>query len=323
MIDTKTKNQSFITMWRHLQNMQMDNCDFMLRLDHKELLGVNLQEVLFDEGMMETEDGDRIQIKKYYYDLISEEISNNIWYYFREIAFDPSKEAVDMFEKGYYPGEGFYTNFMLTPKRTLLLYLIENGINFTMYIGTGDDSFNKHLLLYSNIKNSIDRVVKLRDPFSPNNTFAKNINLSKYYKYLKDDNLIYTLLLEDEFYDTREPKCYYKSILEYLDDNFLDTMCISHVRDNHKLNIHSLIYTPIDNSSNTNYIEKEANEYNIKYGENSIGHNIFLYDINANDHKALKDIVEKGSKWFKTNNKIVTNIGNMKPYMWNLNESRI
>lgn len=74
MIDTSTKNLSFLKTSQQLANAGVKNHFFMLRLDHPELAGINP----FSDSLSATQ--------KF---LIMSEVRGNVWYYFREIARIP------------------------------------------------------------------------------------------------------------------------------------------------------------------------------------------------------------------------------------------
>lgn len=115
MIDTTTKNKSFIVVWRFLQDKNIDNNDFMLQLNDESLQGFELSDI------------DKIEDAKERNGLIQKvltECKNNIWFFFREIV---------RIGNGVANSIGFHENdskFILTPLTAKLIYLYDKNQNF-------------------------------------------------------------------------------------------------------------------------------------------------------------------------------------------------
>lgn len=115
MIDTTTKNKSFIFAWRFLQDKNIYNNDFMLQLNDETLQGFELSDI------------DQIEDAKERNELIQKvltECKNNIWFFFREIV---------RIGNGVTNSIGFHENdsrFILSPLSAKLIYLYDKNQNF-------------------------------------------------------------------------------------------------------------------------------------------------------------------------------------------------
>jgi hypothetical protein len=321
MINTKTKNKSFINMWRYMQNLQLYNNDFMLRLDDEELVDIDLSSILYDDEVHDFPD-ERTTGRDYYYKKICNEIYNNIWFYFREIAINPSLEIRLLSKIGYKVDHMYEANqFILTPMRALILYLIDSELDYVIYGGMFDNSFGRHLLLYNIIRSYINNVAIDTNPNSPNNKFAKSINMKDYSTYLTNHDLVYKFILSDECYSSKRNRYDFIDIKDFILDKYLNKICLKKSKGNDKIStIHQFVYTDASFSYDLKALESDINMYNYMYAKDTIGYNTYLYDfinLHSNLNNAIIDIISKDPKWFKKNNKIITNITSIDEFMFN------
>lgn len=134
MIDKSTKNESFISMWRYLQNLEVDNSYFMLELKNEKLLAVdNVHDQIRNE--------------------IFDEIIENPWYLFRELLRFQSQISK------YWSISSFNEErFCLTPITTAMIFLYIHKLNFfviTTRKHAGVHSVLHILTLYSKLCNEI------------------------------------------------------------------------------------------------------------------------------------------------------------------------
>lgn len=133
MINTKTKNTSFINMWRYLQNENIKNNDFMLRLRDTSLLDYKWRR--YDKGDVLTNLEDSVKTmddlrSDDYKRNLSEEISENIWFFFREILCRKDDLASGKTKTEEYPINYFYRHYTLNPATMKMIYLYEHKRNF-------------------------------------------------------------------------------------------------------------------------------------------------------------------------------------------------
>lgn len=118
MINTYTKNKSFIQMWRYLQDMDVENADFMLRLDDESLIDFSPS----DFSNLESKD----EINELH-EKVQCECRNNIWFFFREVV------NVNMFGLSYNsPIPQLHTPYQLNYNALWAIYLYSNGVNFAI-----------------------------------------------------------------------------------------------------------------------------------------------------------------------------------------------
>jgi hypothetical protein len=134
MIDKSTKNESFISMWRYLQNLEVDNSYFMLELKNEKLLAVDN---VYDQIRNE----------------IFDEMIENPWYLFRELLRFQSQISK------YWSISSFNEErFCLTPITTAMIFLYIHKLNFfviTTRKHAGVHSVLHILTLYSKLCNEI------------------------------------------------------------------------------------------------------------------------------------------------------------------------
>jgi hypothetical protein len=134
MIDKSTKNESFISMWRYLQNLEVDNSYFMLELKNEKLLAVDN---VYDQIRNE----------------IFDEMIENPWYLFRELLRFQSQISK------YWSISSFNEErFCLTPIATAMIFLYIHKLNFfviTTRKHAGVHSVLHILTLYSKLCNEI------------------------------------------------------------------------------------------------------------------------------------------------------------------------
>lgn len=110
MFNTKTKNESFIYMWHHLQDKNIENNIFMLRLDDKSLID-------FDVSQLYTDDKEK---RTKLLEKVVNECKNNIWFFFREVVRIPNILSMDV---------GWKSNtirFVLNKDLLILIYAYEH-----------------------------------------------------------------------------------------------------------------------------------------------------------------------------------------------------
>jgi hypothetical protein len=118
MINTYTKNKSFIQMWRYLQDMDVENADFMLRLDDESLVDFSPS----DFSNLESKD----EINELH-EKVQRECRNNIWFFFREVV------NVNMFGLSYNsPVPQLHVPYQLNYNALWAIYLYSNGVNFAI-----------------------------------------------------------------------------------------------------------------------------------------------------------------------------------------------
>lgn len=115
MINTKTNNKSFIKMWRHLQDCNVENNSFMLDLKDESLKNFKLEDLFIDDKDERNELIDRV----------INECKNNIWFFFREIVQIGNPI-------GLYSGLTDETNvsFILNPINCAMIYLYDKKKSF-------------------------------------------------------------------------------------------------------------------------------------------------------------------------------------------------
>ena len=114
MIQTKTENQSFINMWRYLQDMNVENCTFMLELYDESLKNFRLSDLETDDKKARAD-----LLKK-----VHEECQRNIWFYFREIVRIPNPVA-------FYSHQNSISEscYILNPTEMKMIYAYQHGIS--------------------------------------------------------------------------------------------------------------------------------------------------------------------------------------------------
>lgn len=149
----KTKNKSFINMWRYLQRHNIENNLFMLETKHKELVDFSIEK--YYEYLNEP---DRVNYERYK-SLIIEEVKQNIWFYFRELAVVPDEDS--------FTG---YKQFELTPENMLMIYLYDNNKSFINFKPENDAClqllWNRHVSLINNdivLVNNNDAITEISD----------------------------------------------------------------------------------------------------------------------------------------------------------------
>ena len=120
----KTTNKSFISMWRYLQRMYVEDNLFMLQTNDPQLVDFSIDKY----KSMDKDDPSF----KVYRDKVIQEAKDNIWFYFRELAVIPDANSITG-----------YKRFELTPQTMMMIYLYANGQSF---INTNPD--NELCLLY-------------------------------------------------------------------------------------------------------------------------------------------------------------------------------
>nr|DAX37449.1 MAG TPA: large terminase [Caudoviricetes sp.] len=89
MNDTRTKNKSFIKLWRELQRNEIDGAEEILYTKNNELDGIDIFDIY---------DGGNTDIQNFNAKLI-EECKQNIWFFFREVVKVPIIETSDEYTK--------------------------------------------------------------------------------------------------------------------------------------------------------------------------------------------------------------------------------
>lgn len=117
MIDVNTKNKSFINMWRYLQDMGVDKCDFMLQLNDSSLEGFNQSDF--------ANISDKDEVKDLMHRVIKE-CKNNIWFFFREVV------NTNMFNSTQGNVPISHTPYTLTYQSMCLIYLYSKGASIAM-----------------------------------------------------------------------------------------------------------------------------------------------------------------------------------------------
>lgn len=114
MYMSKTKNVSFVNVWRQLQNLEIENCSFILEVRDKSLVNFNIEDLKTDD----------INLKDELMKKIIEECKHNIWFFFREIVRLPSFY-------GYIAGINDYdTPYILNIETMLMIYMYEHRYEF-------------------------------------------------------------------------------------------------------------------------------------------------------------------------------------------------
>lgn len=117
MIDVNTKNKSFINMWRYLQDMDVDKCDFMLQLNDTSLEGFNQSDF--------ANISDKDEIKDLMHRVVRE-CKNNIWFFFREVV------NTNIFNSTQGNAPIIHTPYTLTYQSMCLIYLYSKGVSIAM-----------------------------------------------------------------------------------------------------------------------------------------------------------------------------------------------
>lgn len=117
MIDVNTKNKSFINMWRYLQDMDVDKCDFMLQLNDTSLEGFNQSDFANIR--------DKDEIKDLMHRVVRE-CKNNIWFFFREVV------NTNIFNSTQGNAPIIHTPYTLTYQSMCLIYLYSKGVSIAM-----------------------------------------------------------------------------------------------------------------------------------------------------------------------------------------------
>ena len=105
-------------MWRYLQDMDVENADFMLRLDDESLVDFSPS----DFSNLESKD----EINELH-EKVQRECRNNIWFFFREVV------NVNMFGLSYNsPVPQLHVPYQLNYNALWAIYLYSNGVNFAI-----------------------------------------------------------------------------------------------------------------------------------------------------------------------------------------------
>ena len=105
-------------MWRYLQDMDVENADFMLRLDDESLIDFSPS----DFSNLESKD----EINELH-EKVQRECRNNIWFFFREVV------NVNMFGLSYNsPVPQLHIPYQLNYNALWAIYLYSNGVNFAI-----------------------------------------------------------------------------------------------------------------------------------------------------------------------------------------------
>lgn len=105
-------------MWRYLQDMDVENADFMLRLDDESLIDFNPSDFSNLESKDEIND---------LHEKVQRECRNNIWFFFREVV------NVNMFGLSYnFPVPQLHIPYQLNYNALWAIYLYSNGVNFAI-----------------------------------------------------------------------------------------------------------------------------------------------------------------------------------------------
>ena len=110
MFNTKTKNESFISMWHKLQDEDIENNIFMLRLNDESLID-------FDVSQLYTDDKEK---RTKLLEKVINECKNNIWFFFREVVRIPNELSM---EAGWRNNT---TRFVLNKELMILIYAYEH-----------------------------------------------------------------------------------------------------------------------------------------------------------------------------------------------------
>lgn len=107
MNDTRTKNKSFIKLWRELQRNEIDGAEEILYTKNNELDGIDIFDIY---------DGSNTDIQNFNAKLI-EECKQNIWFFFREVVKIP---IIDTSEE--------YTRYIINVPSYMLIKNFIKGI---------------------------------------------------------------------------------------------------------------------------------------------------------------------------------------------------
>lgn len=130
MIDTKTKNTSFINLWRYLQDRDIDNAELCLTLNNPELRNIDLflekydvlNNKLDDFSIEQKDELNKLKAK------IIEECKENIWFFFREVIRIPNTISKLMGLDTFFES----SKFIICPPTYLMIYLYDKGVSFIM-----------------------------------------------------------------------------------------------------------------------------------------------------------------------------------------------
>ena len=118
MIDTETTNQSFINMWHLLQDMNVDNNDFMLTLNHDQA----------KEFILKRNDGGVVspQMKL----VLINEMKSNVWFFFREYIIIEDSLSSAAVSYNHRIHNTYNMHFILNPVTLAMIYLYDHHKNF-------------------------------------------------------------------------------------------------------------------------------------------------------------------------------------------------
>jgi hypothetical protein len=155
MIHFSTQNNSFLKMYKILQEFGVEDNTFFLRLDDETLLNIDP----LDEKNLTQEQKIRIHY----------EIKNNPWYYFREIIRIPTSGEKRMFEltRGtlaiLWSIINDLSSFVVLPRQCYKTYTVAIAYSWLFYWGTTDTEFTFFSYADSILQGNLQRVKEVRD----------------------------------------------------------------------------------------------------------------------------------------------------------------
>lgn len=251
MINKETHNQSFINMWRHLQDMKVENNSFMLELHDESLKNFRLEDLATDDKSKRIDLMNRITF----------ECQRNIWFFFRELIRIPNPIA---FHSCQLPvGQ---INYILNPTELNMIYAYEKGINLITKLDNVPKGIRTTLRLlefYSHLFGSQDDnyVISYDDDSIDDNLryyMIRNANFSTFPMSSADITNKSYAIRTDAGFNIHAPEKYYKNIFlhvdkeEYNKENFYKTLFDMMSRNNlHTIqsNIHGYIVKKEENLS--------------------------------------------------------------------------
>lgn len=141
MYQKNTKNKSFKNVSKYLYENGIDNNTFMMEVKNKELLDFDITKL--DEGS-----ADEINHLK---EMCQEEISNNIYFFFREyvrIKDDAALYGMDHVYDYIHYDVGFDKPYVVNPYTLAMIYLYDHNINFIVDINIPGVKMTMALLYY-------------------------------------------------------------------------------------------------------------------------------------------------------------------------------
>ena len=225
MINTNTKNESFIRLWRQLQDRGVDDSTFIFQLNNDALREYHpdMFSQIDDKEILK-----RVTLK------VMEECRSNIWFFFREAL---NYNMIDPFSEQAYHIP-YYINFI----SMCIIYMYNQGLSFA-------------IPTYKNCSHDI----------RPDLNVFNTISALRIYDIMKNGNISDTVVLTNNFNTDIHSFIIHESIsrIIYMNPRFVDLNNISYFDKSNHHAMTSLDTSLIDSNTGLLYIHIGLDHNNI------------------------------------------------------------